>query len=115
MPPHRLCCRFRRPAPALSRDKRRAPAHQLCIAVTPASVTGRKPETKTAIGGDLQMTTAIRSTLVRCCLLLGVIGFTLSLSAVGHVATAQQSEDLWKAVQDRGTLRVAAALAPPHV
>lgn len=61
------------------------------------------------------MTTAIRSTLVRCCLLLGVIGFTISLSAVGHIATAQQSEDLWKAVQDRGTLRVAAALAPPHV
>jgi polar amino acid transport system substrate-binding protein len=61
------------------------------------------------------MTIAIRSMLARCCLLLGTIGLALSLSAVGHVAAAQQSEDLWKAVQDRGTLRVAAALAPPHV
>ncbi|HLB98479.1 MAG TPA: hypothetical protein VJK90_12485, partial [Acetobacteraceae bacterium] len=61
------------------------------------------------------MTTPIRSMLARCCLLLGTIGLALSLSAVGHVAAAQQSEDLWKAAQDRGTLRVAAALAPPHV
>lgn len=61
------------------------------------------------------MAIAIRSLLARWCLLLGVIGISLSLSGVEHVVAAQQSEDLWKEVQDRGTLRVAAALAPPHV
>src|ERR1700674_5741575 len=61
------------------------------------------------------MTTAIRSMLARCCLLLGAIGIALSLAAVGQRAAAQQAENLWKTVQDRGVLRAGAALAPPHV
>ena len=61
------------------------------------------------------MTIAIRSMLARCCALLGAIGIVLSLSAVAQVAAAQQTEDLWKTVQDRGVLRAGAALAPPHV
>src|SRR5713101_6486788 len=60
------------------------------------------------------MTTAIRSMLARC-LLLGAIGISLSLSAVGQIAAAQPAENLWKDVQDRGVLRAGAALAPPHV
>src|SRR5580693_7529091 len=61
------------------------------------------------------MTTAIRSILVRWCLFLGAIGVALSLSAAGQPAAAQQAENLWKDVQDRGVLRAGAALAPPHV
>jgi polar amino acid transport system substrate-binding protein len=61
------------------------------------------------------MAVAIRSILARCCVLLGAIGIVLTLLAVGQVAAAQQTEDLWKTVQDRGVLRAGAALAPPHV
>ena len=61
------------------------------------------------------MTIAIRSLLARGCSLLSAIGLLLALSAFGQTAAAQQIEDLWKEVQDRGVLRAGAALAPPHV
>ena len=61
------------------------------------------------------MTNVIRSILGRCCLLLGAMAIALWLSVVGQTASAQQTEDLWKTVQERGVLRAGAALAPPHV
>lgn len=82
------------------------------------STNGRHPTWVPHINreeGGRQMTIAIRSMLARCCALLGVIGIALTMSAIGQVAAAQQTEDLWKAVQDRGVLRAGAALAPPHV
>ena len=46
----------------------------LCPPPTPDNVPQRNGGTATATGGDMQMTTAIRSMLARCCLLLGAHG-----------------------------------------
>jgi polar amino acid transport system substrate-binding protein len=100
-------CRVREAA--LPRDR------VLCLTVTPDNVRAAIGLPRSREQGELLMTTAIRSMLIRCCLVLGTLCLALSLSGVGHVAVAQQSEDLWKEVQDRGVLRVGAALAPPHV
>src|ERR1700726_1568723 len=99
----------------------RSPSTRLQAAITIGFEVPQPGEATTKRGhnqerqGDTHMTTAIRSILLRCCLFLGAIGVALSLSAVGQPATAQQSENLWKDVQERGVLRAGAALAPPHV
>ncbi|ATN35976.1 hypothetical protein ACO34A_19405 [Rhizobium sp. ACO-34A] len=43
----------------------------------------------------------------------GLIGLAVSVS--GLAATSAHADGFWKAVQDRGTLRCAAAISPPYV
>lgn len=61
------------------------------------------------------MTAHIRSLLMRCSLLTAIFVAVLAMTAGATRAAAQDYENLWKTVQDRGVLRAGAALAPPHV